>query len=106
MLKVGDKVKLEHSGIHVGGCVPRGKSSRFGKVYYIHNNYIVIQFENYKESITTGDILADNLLSGRVREWILYKRINEEWVEVKEKDLTTRLFTEKYYTIKSRGRRW
>ena len=105
MIKVGDKVKLVYSSTNAVEGMKRGtKSEKMGKVFYIHNNYITIQFKKYKGTIQAHDILADK--PNGIRRWILYKRVNKDWVEVKEKDLTTRLFTEKNSTIKGGLTKW
>ncbi|MGG7176219.1 hypothetical protein ACQPU1_01405 [Clostridium paraputrificum] len=97
MLKVEDKVKLIHYGITTGGCVERRDEGREGVIWLITDNYISIQFDNYKESVNMADILTRDSSSIRRKEWGLYKRVGQKWIEVKEEDVNCNLSTEKTY---------
>lgn len=73
MLEVGQKVKLEALGTGTGATTGKTDKARVGTIAEMKENYIIIQFKNYKECITKADIIAP-------KDWNLYLRKDKQWI--------------------------
>lgn len=65
-MKVGDKVKITR-------MEERVKRTKAGRVAVITNNFIVVQFKNYRESFKISDLVAEGWVDMQMwngRQWI------------------------------------
>lgn len=65
-MKVGDKVKITR-------MEERVKRVKAGRIAVITNDFIVVQFKNYRESFKITDILAEGWVDMQLwngREWL------------------------------------
>ena len=73
-MKVGDKVKITR-------MEERVRRTKAGRIAVITNNFIVVQFKNYRESFKKTDILAEGWVDMQLwngREWI---KVDKEILE-------------------------